>query len=129
MQVIILLSPKWTIPGLQKVVFQWPSTQYLYFSQLSARNSPASHSHFFAHPDPHWRESIGTHPAELWWNFRKIAEYTCFLVFWMNKIQAPSATLFCYPFSIVAKHERMAVFKMNNIFFITTYLQKNTVQI
>ena len=71
MQIIILLSPKCTIPGLQKAVFQWPSTQYLNFSQLSARKSPASHSHFFAHSDPHWRESIGTHPAESRWNFRK----------------------------------------------------------
>ena len=41
----------------------------------------------------------------------------------MNKIQPPSATLFCYPFAVVAKHERMAVFKMNNIFFLTTFLQ------
>ena len=61
------------------------------------------------------------------WNsikiLEKIAKYTCFLVFRMNKIQPPSATLFSYPFAIVAKHERMAVFKMNNIFFITIFLQ------
>ena len=39
----------------------------------------------------------------------------------MNKIRPPSATLFCYPFAIVTVQERMAVFKMDYIFFITIY--------